>query len=262
MSGAHRGCFFIGVTLAAKLSYEILIAPRRVTSASDECLIQPVKRPGMGQARVMSEVTTSKDGLRVIREGVPEFGKFGELVQRALRLSSEIGALSTSPQDADAVRALFTELTGKPVHESFSLYPPFTADWGPNITVGETVFVNQYCMFLGHGAITIGDRVMVGPRVTILTAGHPVEPERRRGAITSAPVTIGDDVWIGAAATIVPGVTIGRHSVVAAGAVVTRDVPPRTLVGGIGDRHPRAVSELAPTGVRHYAPARSESRVL
>ena len=180
----------------------------------------------------MSERTQAAGGERAIRTGVPEFGKFAESVQRALRLSAQLSEFSTAPDEADAVRALFSELTGKPVDEAFSLYPPFTADWGPNITVGERVFVNQYCMFLGHGAIDIGDRVMIGPRVTLTTAGHPVDPERRRTGITSAPITIESDVWIGASATIVPGVTIGHDSVVAAGAVVTRDVPPRTLVGG------------------------------
>jgi len=180
----------------------------------------------------MSDRTKAVDGERPIRTGVPEFGKFVESVQRALRLSARISEFSTAPEDADAVRALFTELTGRPVHESFSLYPPFTADWGPNISVGEQVFVNQYCMFLGHGAIDIGDRVMIGPRVTLTTGGHPVDPARRRAGITVEPITIEADVWIGASATIVPGVTVGHDSVVAAGAVVTRDVPPRTLVGG------------------------------
>jgi galactoside O-acetyltransferase len=159
-----------------------------------------------------------------------EFDAFYATVRRALTLSARINVLSFD--DGAAVRALFAELIGKPVHESFSLFPPFTADYGPNIAVGERVFVNQYCMFLGHGAIDIGDRVMIGPRVTLTTAGHPVDPERRRSHITAEPITVEPDVWIGASATLVPGVTVGHGSVVAAGAVVTRDVPPRSLVGG------------------------------
>ena len=177
----------------------------------------------------MSERSTDA-GEYLIRNHSPEFDAFAGRVQRALRISARLSALSFD--DADAIRELFAELIGKPVAASFSLFPPFTADYGLNITVGERVFVNQECLFLGHGAIDIGDRVLIGPRVSLITAGHPVDPAQRRSFIDAEPVVVGDDVWIGAGATVVPGVTIGHDSVVAAGAVVTRDVPPRTLVGG------------------------------
>ncbi len=88
-------------------------------------------------------------------------------------------------------------------------------------------------MFTGHAAIAIADQVMIANRVNLVTSGHPVEPDRRRAYITAAPITIETNVWIGTAATILPGVTIGADSVVAAGAVVTRDVPPATLVAGV-----------------------------
>lgn len=94
------------------------------------------------------------------------------------------------------------------------------------------MFINQGCFFLDLGGITIGDRVLIGPRVTLSTTGHPVELDERYDFITYAPILIEDDVWIGAAATITPGVTIGRGSVVGAGAVVARDVPPLSLVTG------------------------------
>ena len=178
----------------------------------------------------MNEQPLPPDDLYVIRTHTPEFDDFHRNVQRALRLSARLSDLSID--DAASVRQTFAELIGKPVDDSFSLFPPFTADYGLNITVGARVFINQFCMFLGHGAIDIGDRVLIGPRVSLITAGHPVEPEQRRAFIDAQPITIGADVWIGANATVVPGVTIGHDSVVAAAAVVTRDVPPRSLVGG------------------------------
>ena len=124
-------------------------------------------------------------------------------------------------------------MTGKPVGEPFYLIPPFYTDYGLNITVGKSVFIGYECAFTGHAAIDIADQVMIAHKVNLVTAGHPVEPDQRRTYITAEPITIETNVWIGAAATVLPGVTIGADSVVAAGAVVTHDVPPATLVGGV-----------------------------
>jgi acetyltransferase-like isoleucine patch superfamily enzyme len=132
--------------------------------------------------------------------------------------------------DLDARRTVLTEIFGKPIPDSLSILPPFHCDYGLGASFGERVFINQGCFFLDFGGITIGDRVMIGPRVTLSTAGHPVEPDERYEFITHAPIVIGDDVWIGAAATITPGVTIGHGSVVGAGAVVAKDVPPLSVV--------------------------------
>ena len=134
--------------------------------------------------------------------------------------------------DVDARRTLLAEIFGAPPPDSLSILPPFYCDYGLGASFGERVFINQGCFFLDFGGITIGDRVLIGPRVTLSTAGHPVEPEERFDFITHAPIVIEDDVWIGAAATITPGVTIGRGSVVGAGAVVAKDVPPRSVVTG------------------------------
>ena len=132
-----------------------------------------------------------------------------------------------------SVREVFEELIGKPVGDSFNLIPPFYADYGLNITVGRAVFIGYECMFTGHGAIDIADEVMIANKVNLVTAGHPVEPDKRRSYITVEPITVERNVWIGTAATVLPGVTIGADSVVAAGAVVTHDVPPATLVAGV-----------------------------
>jgi acetyltransferase-like isoleucine patch superfamily enzyme len=161
----------------------------------------------------------------------PEFREIYRRIQVATRLSARLSELAM--EDADAIRSAFEELIGKPVDPTFSLIPPFCADYGLGITIGHKVFVNQGCMFMGHGAIDIGDEVMIAPRVNLITTGHPVEPEKRRTLVTCAPITVGTNVWIGAAATVLPGVTIGPDAVVAAGAVVTRDVPPRSLVAGV-----------------------------
>lgn len=95
------------------------------------------------------------------------------------------------------------------------------------------MFIGPNCAFTGHAPIDIADDVMIAHKVNLVTAGHPVEPERRRDFITAAPISIAPNVWIGAAATVLPGVHIGEGSVVAAGAVVTRDVAPATLVAGV-----------------------------
>jgi acetyltransferase-like isoleucine patch superfamily enzyme len=165
-----------------------------------------------------------------IRTRTPESRAMFERVQVATRLSSRLSGLDLA--DADAIRQGFEELIGKPVGERFTLVPPFYADDGRNISIGRTVFIGYDCTFTGHAPITIGDDVMIAHRVNLITSGHPVPPGQRRDAITAAPITIGTNVWIGAAATVLPGVTIGAGSMVAAGAVVTRDVPPATLVAG------------------------------
>ena len=107
------------------------------------------------------------------------------------------------------------------------------------------MFINQGCFFLDFGGISIGDRVLIGPRVTLSTAGHPADPGERYDYITHAPIVIEEDVWIGAAATITPGVTIGRGSVVGAGAVVAKDVPPLSVVTGTSVVERRRLSPSA-----------------
>lgn len=152
-------------------------------------------------------------------------------VQRAIRLTEQLNTLRYAEQEA--IRAGWSELTGQVVDESFHLIPPVYSDHGVNTRVGRNVFVNQNCRFNDIGGIEIGDDVMLGPGVSLITSGHPVEPAQRRTGITSAPIRIERNVWIGASALIMQGVTVGADAVVAAGAVVTRDVPARTLVGGV-----------------------------
>lgn len=157
-----------------------------------------------------------------------------EAVQRAVRLSARLSDIGFD--DLPGLAAAFAELIGKPVGERFMVIPPFSTDCGVNITVGRNVFINQGCQFMDMGGLTIGDDVMIGPKVTIVTAGHPTAPAERRNGITMKPVAIGNNVWIGAAATILPGVTVGDGAVIAAGAVVSRDVPANTMAAGVPAR--------------------------
>src|SRR5436190_9871913 len=162
-------------------------------------------------------------------------------VRRAMAITARLNRLGYD--DATEMRGLFSELIGKAVDASFFLVPPFYSECGVNIRVGHNVFVNQNCTFYDLGGLDIGDDVMIGPNVSLITAGHPVEPSRRRDAVIAKPIVIERNVWIAAGATIIGGVTIGENSVVAAGSVVTRDVPPNTLVGGNPARVIRAIAE-------------------
>ncbi len=160
----------------------------------------------------------------------PESRAFAADVERAMVITAALNRLTYA--DADPVRALFEDLTGDKPGEHFRLVPPFYADCGRNIRVGDRVFINQNCTFYSLAAITIGDDVLIGPNVSLITSGHPVAPSQRRAALTGKPIVIEKGVWIAAGATVIGGVTIGENSVVAAGSVVAKDVPANTLVGG------------------------------
>ena len=149
--------------------------------------------------------------------------------QEALRLTAEINGGYHTPEE---LRGLFSRLTGRPVDESFGLFPPFYTDCGKNIHIGRHVFINMGCKFQDQGGIFIDDGALIGHNVVLATLNHAMEPERR-GDMLPAPIHIGKRVWIGANATVLPGVTIGDGAVVAAGAVVTKDVPANTVVGGV-----------------------------
>ena len=162
-------------------------------------------------------------------------------VKRAMAITARLNCLTFD--DADEVRALFSELTGKKVDDSFLLIPPFYTAGGDEIRVGRNVFVNQNCTFYDLGGLDIADDVLIGPNVSLITAGHPLEPSQRRAATIGKPIAIGRNVWIAAGATVIGGVTIGENAVVVAGSVVTRNVPANTLVGGNPARVIRSVSE-------------------
>ena len=121
---------------------------------------------------------------------------------------------------------------------------PFRCDYGKHITVGARFYANSYCTIIDVAPVTIGDNVMLGPNVQILTAGHPLHPDVRNTAYEyGIPVTIGDNVWIGAGAIVLPGVHIGSNAVIGAGAVVTKDVPENVLAAGNPCKVIRAITD-------------------
>lgn len=167
---------------------------------------------------------------RLMRIHSPEFRAMSERVLRATRLTSRLNVL---PFDDETGKAeLFEQILGRRLPPKVTVHPPFYTDHGLRLDLAERVFINQNCTFLDYAGIRLGERVMVGPNVMFITVGHPVDPEERRGWLTGAPIDVAENVWIGAGAKILPGVSIGRDAVVAAGAVVAEDVPPASLVTG------------------------------
>jgi len=139
---------------------------------------------------------------------------------------------ASSPEAVAERRALLLELFGK-LGERFEIEPPFFCDYGWNITVGDNLYMNAGCVVLDCAAVTIGANVLIGPGVHIYAATHPTDPAvRRTGRELAAPVSIGDDVWIGGGAILCPGVSIGAGTTIAAGSVVVRDVPAGVVVAG------------------------------
>lgn len=143
--------------------------------------------------------------------------------------------LNTAYCEPAEVRALLSELFGYTVPETFRVFPPFYTDFGKNIHLGRNVFINSGCQFQDQGGVFIGDGCLIGPGTMIATLNHKLAPGQRQN-MTHAPVVLGRGVWTGAHVTILPGVTIGDNAVIAAGAVVTKDVPADTIVAGVPAR--------------------------
>lgn len=163
-----------------------------------------------------------------IRLNDPEFFIINEVVIRTLSLVNQLNQAG----DVAKVRDFLSEITDQKVDESTTVFPPFYTNFGRFTSLGKNVFINHACSFLDLGGITLEDHVLIGPQVKLVTENHPLDPEDRR-ALICKPIHIKKNAWIGAGATILSGVTIGENAVVAAGAVVTRDVAANTVVGGI-----------------------------
>ncbi|UEJ82400.1 sugar O-acetyltransferase [Brachybacterium halotolerans subsp. kimchii] len=164
--------------------------------------------------------------------GGPAARMMDDLADEAIALCME---LNTRVTTLDERVEIMSRLTGRDVPASFRIFPPFTTDCGKNTRIGERAFINSGCRFQDQGGITLGDDCLIGHNVVIATLNHDLDPSRRATTIPR-PVVVGESAWIGANATLLPGVTIGKGAVVAAGAVVTKDVPPRTVVGGVPAR--------------------------
>lgn len=165
------------------------------------------------------------------------FAFMHEMSEEARRITFELNSAYHTP---DEVRALISRLFGKEVDASFRLFPPFYTDFGKNITVGKNVFINACCHFQDHGGVTIGDGCQIGHAVVFATLNHGMSPEERPFTYP-APITLGNNVWVGSNSTILQGVSIGDNSVVAAGAVVTHSIPANVVAGGVPARIIRAI---------------------
>lgn len=163
-----------------------------------------------------------------ITETDPDFPELCEEVEQTRRLVGELNAGYHTP---DEVRALLERIWGGPLDGSVRMFPPFYTAFGKLTRVGREVFVNFGCTFLDQGGIVIEDGVFIGPGVTIATEHHPEEPTLRHNLLVK-PVTIRRRAWLGAGAIVLPGVTVGENAIVAAGAVVTKDVPDNVIVAG------------------------------
>jgi len=138
--------------------------------------------------------------------------------------------------DNEEIRSLLSKITNSEIHATTMIFPPFHINYGRNTKIGLNVFINFDCTFLDLGGITIDDHVMLGPKVNLLSEGHPVAANNRQ-TLTAGSIHIKRNAWIGANATILQGVTVGENAIVAAGAVVSKDVPANTVVGGIPAKH-------------------------
>lgn len=155
-----------------------------------------------------------------------------ELSQEAIRLTTE---LNNKYHTNEEIVAIMKEITGREVDDSFCLFPPFYTDCGKNLKIGKNVFFNAGCKIQDQGGITIEDGTLIGHSTVLATLNHSMSPEHR-GNLLPSPIHIGKNVWIGANATICPGVSIGDGAVIAAGTVVNRDVDANTVVGGVPAR--------------------------
>lgn len=185
------------------------------------------------------------EGFGTEKEKSPEYGTYAnELFQEAVRIGMEMNTHYHTPEE---LRGLMSRLIGKKIDSSFRMFPPFYTDFGKNIEIGEDVFINSGCHFQDQGGIRIGDGTLIGHNVILATINHDLNPKNNRKN-HYAPIKIGAHVWIGSNATILPGVTIGDYAVVAAGAVVVRDVPSMTVVGGVPAKVLKVIPQEIPQG--------------
>ncbi len=168
----------------------------------------------------------------------PELAKDYKNSRRLLRLIN-----ATTEDEPDTTVKLFRELFNK-TGERFWITPPFRCDYGYNISVGENFYANYECIILDVCEVNIGDNVLLGPRVTIYTAGHPIDAEvRNTGLEYGKKVNIGSNVWVGGSTVINPGVTIGDNVVIGSGSVVTKDIPSGVVAAGNPCRIIREISK-------------------
>jgi galactoside O-acetyltransferase len=187
------------------------------------------------------EVRRRMDAQELYTDVGPGLEALEEARVRGKELAREFNGLE--PRDLENRERVLHELFGT-IGTGVWVEPPLYVAYGSHTHLGSGIYLNTGATIVDDSPVHLGDRVMFGPHVTLATAGHPLHPEvRATGQQFSAPIVIEDDVWIGAHATVLPGVTVGRGSVVAAGAVVSADVPPWVVVGGVPAKVLRTITE-------------------
>lgn len=177
------------------------------------------------------QTTNIFDRLRngeIILPNDPEAYKMREASYNTKKLLIQMN----NATDPGEIRNLLSQITDTDIDESVAVFTPLYINYGKNTKIGKNVFINFDCVFLDLGGITIEDNVLIAPKVSLLSEGHPIEPENRQ-ALVPRHIHIKKNAWIGAGAIVLQGVTIGENAVVASGAVVSKDVPDNTIVGGI-----------------------------
>lgn len=179
----------------------------------------------------MNNITDIFERLRN-GETIPSVDPQAYKLREASYATKKLLVQMNNAADPAEIRNLLSQITDSKIDESVAVFTPLHINYGKHTKIGKNVFINFDCVFLDLGGITIEDDVMLAPRVSLLSEGHPVSPEDRH-SLRVGRIHIKKNAWIGAGATILPGVTIGENAVVAAGAVVSKDVPANTIVGGI-----------------------------
>ena len=165
-------------------------------------------------------------------ETIPADNPQRQLLRKVAFDTKELLVTMNNSSHPDEIRNCLSQITASVIDDSVCVFTPLYINYGKHTKIGKNVFINFDCVFLALGGITIEDGVLIAPKVSLLSEGHPLNPEERH-SIVPKPIHIKKNAWIGAGATILQGVTIGENAVVAAGAVVTTDVADNTVVGGI-----------------------------
>ena len=192
----------------------------------------------------MVEMTTEESKKRM-QEGRLYLPEDEEIMhQQMLCLEKLYDYNATRPSEYEKREELLKEMFAE-IGEGCYIEPPFHANWaGKHVHFGSNVYANFNLTLVDDTDIYVGDKVMFGPNVTVATAGHPIDPELRYQAMQyNIPVHIGENVWIGANAVVLPGITIGDNSVIGAGSVVTKDIPPNVVAVGNPCRVLREIGE-------------------
>lgn len=186
----------------------------------------------MGSNEVRNDIFEQLRSGKTIAANNPNAYKLRE----ASFATKELLVRMNNSSDPAEIRDLLRQITASEIDESVNVFTPLYINYGKNTKIGKNVFINFDCVFLDLGGITIEDNVLIAPKVSLLSEGHPLSPNDRQSLVPGS-IHIRKDAWIGAGATILPGVTVGENAVVAAGAVVSKDVPANTVVGGIPAKH-------------------------